>query len=326
MQLFHRMRRWLLFSLVAIASAHAQEPYPSKPITLVTPFAVGGGSDLVTRILADSMRKTLGQSVVVQNIVGAGGVVGTQYVAHARADGYTLLLHHIGMATAPALNKNLQFDPQQSFEPIGLFADTPMIIAGGKHFPPSNAKQLAEHLRQHGDKVTWASSGEGSATHLCAAMFQALAGGNATMVQYKGAAPALVDVQAGRIDLLCDASSTIVPHIQSGGVKGYVLAGPQRLQSLPDLPTGTEIGMADLNVSAWFGLYAPAKTPKPVLDRLVAALAAANQDPQSHQRLARIETVAFDSSKANPATLRDLLARQTTLWTDMVRKLGIPAR
>lgn len=317
---------WLLSAWFVCCSALAQESYPSRSITLVTPFAVGGGSDLVTRVLADALRKNLGQSVVVQNVVGAGGVVGSQSVAQAKPDGYTLLLHHTGLATAPALYKNLQFDPQKSFEPIGLFADTPMVIVGGRDFPPKTLAELIEHLRTHKDGVTWASSGEGSATHLCAILFQSLVGAKVTMVQYRGAAPALLDVQAGRVNLLCDAASGVVPHIHSGSVKAYLLAGPRRVQSLPNVATAQELGMTGLNVSASFGLYAPAKTPKPIIDRLAVALQAATEDPQTQLRLARLDTLIFDSSHARPDVLRETLSRQVTLWTDVIQKMGVQAK
>ena len=316
-----RLLQLLIGSLVC-AWASAQDVFPSKTVTLVTPFAAGGGSDLLTRVLADAMRKSLGQTVVVQNIVGAGGVVGAQSVAQAKPDGYTLLLHHIGMATTPALFKSLQFDPQHSFEPVGLFADTPMVIVGGKDFAPDNMKQLVEYVKEHKDKVTFASSGEGSATHLCAIMFQTLVGTKVTMVQYRGAAPALLDVQAGRVNLLCDTAS-IAPHIHSGSVKAYVLTSTKRLPSLPNLPAAAELGMDGLSISAWYGLYAPAKTPTAVIDRLSAALRGATQDPPTQERLAKMETLSFEPAQANPEALRNHLSQQVKLWTNIIQGTGI---
>jgi tripartite-type tricarboxylate transporter receptor subunit TctC len=302
------------------ATAKAQDAYPSKPITLVTPFAVGGGSDILTRVLADALRKNLNQTVVVQNIVGAGGVVGSEAVAKAEPNGYTLLLHHIGMATAPALYKDLRFDPMKSYEHVGLFADTPMVIVAAKSFAPNNFAELVDYVKKHRDRVTFASSGMGSATHLCAMLFEQLVAVPVTHVQYKGAAPALIDVQGGRVDLLCDVTAGITSHIQGGGVKAFVLTGPRRLESLPALPTSAEAGMPGLNVTAWYGLYAPAGTPKPIIDRLAVALQAATQDPAVAEQLKKMETTLFDARLATPAAHRERLGSQINLWRPIILK------
>lgn len=308
------------FLSLTLGGAHAQDAYPSKPITLVTPFAVGGGSDVLTRILAEALRKNLNQTVVVQNVVGAGGVVGSEHVAKAAPDGYTLLLHHIGMATAPALYKDLRFDPVRNFEHIGLFADTPLVIVSGKGFAPNNFRELVEHVKKNRDKVTFASSGMGSATHLCAMLFEQNVGVKLTMVQYKGAAPALLDVQGGRVDLLCDVTAGITSQIQGGAVKAFVLTGDKRLESLPNLPTSAEAGMPGLNVTAWYGFYAPAGTPKPVIDRLAAALQAATQDPAVAAQLAKMETTLFDAKLATPAAHRERLVSQMNLWRPIIQE------
>jgi tripartite-type tricarboxylate transporter receptor subunit TctC len=305
---------------------HAQDDFPSKGITLVTPFAPGGGSDLVTRVLADGLQNALGQSVVVQNVSGAGGVVGSQFVARAKPDGYTLLLHHIGMATAPALFKDLQLSPLNSFEDIGLFADMPMIIVSGKEFPPKNMAELISYVKAKKTDVTFASSGAGSATHLCALMFESLVGEKVTMVQYRGAAPALIDVQSGRVDLLCDVTGGIVPHITSGSVKSFVITGSTRLKSIPELPTTDELELKGLDVSAWYGLYAPSGTPKPVVERLSQALQAVVKNLTVQERLAKMETFVFDAHSATPEAHRKKLTEQIKLWTDVIRKAGISAQ
>jgi tripartite-type tricarboxylate transporter receptor subunit TctC len=306
--------------LAACFSAGAQEPYPSKPITLVTPFAVGGGSDILTRVLADALRKNLNQTVVVQNIVGAGGVVGSEAVAKAEPNGYTLLLHHIGMATAPALYKDLRFDPMKSYEHIGLFADTPMVIVAAKSLAPNTLAELVDYAKKRRDPITFASSGMGSATHLCAMLFEQVLGKPVTHVQYKGAAPALIDVQGGRVDLLCDVTAGITSHIQGGAVKAFVLTGPKRLETLPGLPTSTEAGMPGLNVTAWYGLYAPAGTPKAIVDRLSVALQAATQDPGVAEQLKKMETTLFDAKSATPEALRERLGSQIMLWRPIILK------
>jgi putative tricarboxylic transport membrane protein len=313
----------LLSALLPLAAA-AQEAYPTKPITLVTPYAAGGGSDVVTRVLADELRRQLGQPVAVQNITGAGGNIGTAKVAQAAPDGYTLLLHHVGMATAPALFQNPGFDPIKSFEPIGMFADIPMLLVASKDVPAKDMKELLDWVREKGDQVAFASSGQGSATHLCAIMFQQLAGANVTMVQYRGAAPALADLQAGRVQLLCDGPQAVSGLVRTGAIKAYVLISPRRLESLPDLPTTGELGMQAMDVSLWYGLYAPAGTPRPIIERLATALQGANGSPETRGKLNGMEILVFDSKDATPGVLRDKLASQVALWSRVIREARIP--
>ena len=319
---------WAVFGLLAgvlsLAPAGAQEAYPNRTITLVTPYAPGGGSDIVARVLADALRRQLNQTVAVQNVSGGGGNIGTQTVARATADGYTLLSHHIGIATAPALFQNPGFDPLTSFEPVGLFADMPMILVGHRGLRASTMAELLALVREQGDAVTFASSGQGSATHLCAILLQQVAGRNVTMVQYRGAAPALSDLQAGRVQLLCDVTAGIVSHIQSGAVRAYVLTGARRLASLPELPTTEELGLQRMDISAWFGLYAPAGTPRPVVQRLSAALQAAVRDPEIVARLAQMDTLVFAPAQATPEAHRERLQAQVALWTEVIRNAGIP--
>jgi tripartite-type tricarboxylate transporter receptor subunit TctC len=313
----------LLSALMPLVAA-AQESYPTKPITLVTPYAPGGGSDVVTRVLADELRRQLGQPVTVQNISGAGGNIGAAKVAQAAPDGYTLLLHHVGMATAPALFKDPGFDPIKSFEPIGLFADIPMLLVANKEVPAKNMKELLAWVREKGDQVTFASSGQGSATHLCAIMFQQLAGANVTMVQYRGAAPALADLQAGRVQLLCDGPQAVSGLVRTGAIKAYVLLSARRLDSLPDLPTTGELGMEAMDVSLWYGLYAPAGTPRAVIDRLAKALQGANGSTETRGKLNGMEIVVLDSKDATPEALRDRLGSQVALWGRVIREARIP--
>jgi len=266
---------FVLGALLA-GSAMAQDGYPAKPITLVMPYAVGGGADLMARALADSMRRTLGQPVTVANIVGAGSTIGSRQVAQSAPDGYTLLMNHIGLSTAPALFKNLQFDPVKGLEPIGLFSEIPMLVVAGKGFPPNNARELADYLRKHQDKVTVASSGMGSGTHLCAMLLEKAVGAKVTMVQYKGSAPAYQDIITGRVDLMCDSTGGSVAQVKGGNVKAFVVTGSKRLTSLPDIPTPSEVGLNELSLmTVWYALWAPAGTPKPIIDRLSGALQAA---------------------------------------------------
>jgi tripartite-type tricarboxylate transporter receptor subunit TctC len=306
------------------ASATAQDNYPAKPITLVLPYAAGGGADLMARVLAESMRKTLGQAVTVSNIGGAGGVVGARQVANAAPDGYTLMLNHVGLATAPALFKNLQFDPLKSYEHVGLFSEIPMLIVAGKNFPANNVKELIDYVHKNKEKVTFASSGMGSGTHLCAMLFEKAIGTGVTMVQYKGSAPAYVDVQSGRVDLLCDSTGGSVAQVKGGGVKAFLVTGNKRLESLPGVPLPAESGLKELALmTVWYGLFAPAGTPRTIIERLSAALQVAIKDPAIAAQLASWDATLVDPKQAVPGALAERVSSQITLWTQIIQSAGI---
>lgn len=318
-----------LFAFLAVLpivwAARAEEPYPGKPITLITPYAPGGGSDFLTRVLAEALHQRLRQIVLVQNIGGAGGALGSMQAAKARPDGYTLLLNHIGMATIPLLYKKLNFDPLASYEFIGLFAEAPMVILARKDFAPKTFAELVTYAKAHREKLTMASSGMGSATHLCALLFQEALGVPITMVQYKGAGPAVVDVRAGQVDLICDLPTTTSSMIRSGDLRAYVLTAPKRMASLPDVPTAAEVGMPSLNVGAWYGFYAPLGTPKSVIEILNRALRDIVQDKAVAEQLEKIETYLLPLDQATPEAHRAKLASQIELWRPIVEKTGIQA-
>ena len=312
--------------VVLFNTASAQDTYPSaKAITLVTPFAAGAGSDILTRILGEFLRKNLGQQVVVQYTAAAGGTVGSRFVANAAPDGYTLLLHHVGMSTAPALYKELlQFDPVKSFEPIGLFAASPYMLLANKDFPPNTLKEAVDYVRKNKDKINFGTAGVGSGGHLCALLFEQAIDLKITQVQYKGASLALQDLLGGRLDMMCDSPPPILAHIRAGNLKAYIVMGGRRLDSLPSVPTATEAGLPTLDLmSIWYGLYAPAGTPKPIIERLSLALQAANRDTEIAALLAKLETTVFDPSRATPAALRDQLKSQIELWTPIILKANV---
>lgn len=315
----------LLFALLLAGPVLAQEAYPNRTITLITPYAAGGGSDFLTRTLAEALKTRLNQTVVVQNVAGAGGAVGSMQAAKAKADGYTLLLNHIGMSTIPLLYKKLNFDPLVSYELIGLFAEAPMVILARKDFAPKDFAELVAYAKANREKLTMASSGMGSATHLCAMLFQEALGVPLTMVQYKGGAPAMVDVRAGQVDLICDLPTTTSSHIRSGDVRAYVLTATRRMNSLPDVPTAAEVGMPSLNVGAWYGFYAPAGTPRPVIDVLNGALRDVVQDRAVARQLEKIETYLLPLDQATPEAHRHKLASQIELWRPIIEKAGIQA-
>lgn len=310
--------------LMLAGSVSAQESWPNKPISLVLPYAVGGGADLMARSLAESMRKTLGQPVNVLNVAGAGSVLGSRQVANAAPDGYTLLMNHMGLATAPALYKNLQFDPVKSFEHIGLYAEIPMLIVAGKDFPANNAKELIEYVRKNKDKVTMASSGMGSGTHLCAMLFEKAVGVKVTMIQYKGSAPAYMDIQSGRVDLMCDSTGGSVAQVKGGGVKAFMVTGNKRIQSLPNVPYSAEAGLKDLGLmTVWYGLFAPAGTPRPIVERLSAAMQAAVRDPVVAKLMDNWDATLYEPKYAVPAAMHDKMSSQVEMWTRLIQNAGL---
>jgi len=321
------MRRIAAFLFAALISfpVLAQEAYPSRPITLITPYAPGGASDFLTRTLAEALKTRLNQQVLVQNVPGAGGAIGSVQASKAKPDGYTLLLNHIGMSTIPSLYKKMNFDPLVSFEFIGLFAEAPMVILSRKDFGPQNFAELVAYAKANKEKLTFASSGMGSATHLCAMLFQEAVGVPVTMVQYKGAAPALLDIRSGQVDLLCDLPTTNSGAIRSGDLRAFVLTASKRMQTLADVPTAAEVGMPSLYIGAWYGLYAPLGTPKPVLETLNKALRDVVSDKTVAAQLEKIETELLPVDQATPAAHRQKLTSQIDLWRPIIEKAGIQA-
>ncbi|MEA2975371.1 MAG: hypothetical protein QOF19_891 [Alphaproteobacteria bacterium] len=275
----------LLLLLSPTLPALGQE-YPSRPITLVVPFSAGGPGDVIARLLGSSMSATLKQPLVIENVVGAGGTIGTNRVAKAAPDGYTLLLMHVGQATAPALYAKLPFDPVGDFAPIGMVTDVPMILVARPNFPAKDLKELVAYVRAQGDKLTYGNVGLGSASHLCGLMFMSAIETRLTAVYYKGGGPALNDVIAGHIDIYCDPATGPTPYIQAGTIPGYAITGKQRVPTLPNLPTSAEAGVPAFDVTTWYGMYAPRDTPKPIVDALVDALQKALKDPALINRFA----------------------------------------
>ncbi len=321
----HRIAALAFAALFAAFPAAAQEAYPSRPITLIVPYAAGGGSDFLGRVLAEGLRARLNETVVVQNVGGAGSVVGSMQVAKAKPDGYTLLINHMGLSTVPALYKKLNFDPLASLETIGLFAEAPMMIMARKDFPPRTLQELVAYVKANRDKLTVASSGMGSVTHLCAMLFQREIGVPLTVVQYKGAGPAVIDVRSGQVDIICDLPTTTSGLVRSGDLRAYVLTAPKRMRSLADVPTAAEAGMPGLDIAVWFGLYAPKGTPQPIIDTLAKALRGTVQDPAIAAQLEKNETNVEPADQATPQAHRAKLASQIELWTPIIEKAGIQA-
>ena len=309
--------------LLLTGTANAQK-YPDKPISLVVPFAAGGPTDTIARLLATNMSKTLGQTVVVENVAGAGGTIASAKVAKSKPDGYTIYIHHMGMATAQALYDKLPYDPLKDFEYIGQVADVPMVLLGSKNFPPNNFKELEAYIRANKDKVTMANAGPGAVSQLCGLIFQSRLGVRVTTVPYKGTGPALTDLVGGQVNILCDQTTQTIPFIKDGKVKVYGVTTPKRLSALPNVPTLDEQGMKGFDVKVWHGIYAPLGTPKPVLEKLNAALKKALTDPDLKARLDSSNIDIVPVSKQNGESLKAHLDAEINRWGPIIRKANIP--
>ncbi len=312
-------------SLAALAWPVAAQDFPTKPIAMIVPFAAGGPTDVVARLIAQSMSVTLKQTVIVENVGGAGGTIGAAKAAAAKPDGYTLFLHHIGHSTAPGLYRKLPYDSVKDFEPIGLVTDVPMTIISKKDFAPKDMKELIAYIKANKDKVTYANAGVGSASHLCGMLLMSAIQADLTTVPYKGTAPAMNDILGGQVDFMCDQTTNTTGQIKGGKVKAYAVTTLTRVPSLQEIPTANESGLPGFDLAVWHGLYAPKGTPKPVIDKIGAALQIALQDPTVKTRFAELGTEPVTAAQATPDALRKKLASQIDLWTPIIKKAGVYA-
>ena len=321
-----KLKKLLVASLAAFTwGAMAQANWLDKPVTLVVPFAAGGPTDIVARMLAVPMSKSLGQSVIVENAVGAGGTIAATKVARSAPTGNTLFLHHMGMATAPALYKKLSFDPLKDFEYLGQVVDVPMTLLARKDFPANNFQELEAYLKVNKSKVSMANAGLGAVSHLCGLIFQSQIGVELNTIPYKGTGPAMNDLLGGQVDLLCDQTTTTVPLIKDGRVKVYGVTTLKRLAALPNVPTLDEQGLKGFDVKVWHGLYAPKGTPAPVLDKLNAALRVALADPVVKQRLTDLSSDIPALDKISPLGLKTHLEAEIAKWAPVIKSAGVYA-
>ena len=311
-------------SVFFVAAAAAQD-YPTHAISFVVPFAAGGPTDTVTRLIAQSMTKTLGKTVVVENVGGAGGTIGVGKVAAAKPDGYTLLLMHIGISTAPSLYRSLPFDPTKDLDPIGLVTNVPMTVIGNKDFPPKDMKELVAYVRANKDKVTYANAGVGAASHLCGMLLMTAMQTDVTTVPYKGTAPAMTDLIGGQVNFMCDQTTNTTPQIKGGKVKAYAVTTKSRLKTMPEVPTVDESGLKGFEVTVWHGVWVPHGTPKTVIDKLTKALQAALKDPTVVQRFEELGTEPVAQDQATPAALGAHLKSEIAKWAPIIKKAGIYA-
>jgi tripartite-type tricarboxylate transporter receptor subunit TctC len=315
----------LFGATLVLAQGALAQTYPTKPVTMMVPYAAGGPTDTVARVTAQAMTKPLGQTVLVENRPSNGGILAPELVKNARADGYTILIHHIGMATIPALYRSLRFNPIEDFEPIGLINDVPMTIIARHDFPAKDFKEFLAYIKANKAKVTLANAGVGAASHLCGMLFMSAIQTDVLTVPYKGTAPAMNDLLGGQVDMMCDQTTNTTSQIKSGKVKVYAVTSPKRVPSLPDVPTLDELGVKGSNVGIWHALYAPKGTPKPAIDKLSAALQEALKDDTVKKRFADLGAEAYPVDRATPAALAAHLKSEINKWGPIIKKAGVYA-
>ena len=306
----------------AVAAVASAQQYPTHNLYMLVPFAAGGPTDTVARVVAQAMLKPMGQTVIVDNRPSAGGILAPEAVKNAKPDGYTILIHHIGMATTPALYRQLRFNPLTDFEYIGLINEVPMTIIANEKVPAKDLKEFLAYLRANKDKVSYANAGIGAASHLCGMLFMSAIQLDLLTVPYKGTGPAMNDLLGGQVTFMCDQTTSTTSQIKSGKVKAYGLTSAKRVASLPDLPTLQEQGLKGADVGIWHGLYAPKGTPKPVLDKLVSSLQAALADAEVQKRFADLGAVIYGKERQTPAALEAHLKAEIAKWAPLIKKAG----
>lgn len=312
-----------IFAATALAAAvGAQAQYPNKSVVLVVPFAAGGPTDTLARTLGIAMSKQLKQSILVENVGGAGGNIGVNRVVRASPDGYTVLVHHIGMSTSPALYRKLDYNPLTDLEYIGLIADVPMTLIARANFPANNLKEFISYVKTNKDKLSLANAGLGAASHLCGLMLMSKMEADVLTVPYTGTAPAMTALLGGQVDFLCDQTTNTTGQIQAGKVKVYGVTTLKRVASLPNIPTLDEQGMKGFEVAVWHGMYAPKNTPKAALDTLVKGMQEALKDDALKASLAKLGTEPVPQNRATPEYLRTFLKAEIDKWGPVIKKAG----
>jgi len=314
------VRRSFLLGLVFFCASAWADTYPSRTITLVVPFAANGPTDTISRSVGGAMSKHLRQPLVIENVGGAGGTVGAAQVAQADPDGYTMLMYHIGMATAPALYPKLPFDPLRDFEFIGEVTDVPMTLVARPDFPAQTFKETVAYVKANRSKVNLAHAGSGSASHLCGLLLMAAIEVDLKTVAYKGTGPAMDDLLAGKVDLMCDQTTNTTIQIRAGKVKPLGITTARRIVSLPGIPTLQEGGLKDFQVAVWHALFVPKGTPPAVVKRLTEALHAALQDSGVKARFNDLGTDPVPLEKATPQYVRQHLSAEIKRWEPIIKR------
>jgi tripartite-type tricarboxylate transporter receptor subunit TctC len=314
----------MLATTLALACSAALA-FPTKPVTIVVPYAPGGSTDVLARVLADAMTRDLGQQVIIENSAGAGGTIGTARVVRAQNDGYTLLLHNMGIATAPALYDKLGFDVKKDLEPVALAGDVPMILVRNKNFAPATLADFVKHMKSKPGEVKFSHAGIGATSHLCAMLLNQTAGTTVTMVPYRGTGPALQDLIAGNVDVICDQPVATGPHIRAGMLKPYAMATRERLATMPEVPTFSEAGLPGFELAVWHGVYAPRSTPPAVVERLNKAVRVAFSEPALVKRLNDMGVVIPQGDRLKPEALRLHTASEIKRWDPIIKAAGAKA-
>jgi tripartite-type tricarboxylate transporter receptor subunit TctC len=292
--------------------------YPEDNIEVIVPFSAGGPTDTVTRMVAEPMSQDLGVQIVVQNVDGAGGTVGAGQAAAAEPDGYTVLMHHIGMSTAPALYPDLAYDPVADFKTVGLVTEVPMTIIARSDFEPETFEDFVTYVQENADTVTMAHAGEGSASNLCGLLLTNALGVEVTEVPYDGTGPAMTELVGGQVDFMCDQTTNTTGQITGGKVKAYAVTTPERIEALPDLPTTAEAGQPDILVTVWHGLYVPAETPDEIVSTLTESLQVALADQTVIDQMADLGTAPVSEEQATPEAHTELLEEQIGTWGEII--------
>jgi tripartite-type tricarboxylate transporter receptor subunit TctC len=314
-----------LFAIAALALAGSALAWPDKPVTIVVPFAAGGPTDKVARDLAVALQKNLNnQAMVIDNVGGAGGTLGAAKAAKAAPDGYTFLLHHIGMATSPALYRTLPYKTLDDFEYLGMVNEVPMTIVGRSTLPANSYAELAKWLEANKGKINLANAGLGAASHLCGLLFQQALKIDMTTIPYKGTAPAMTDLLGGQVDLMCDQTTNTTTQIESGKIKAFAVTSskPLTTPALAKLPTLDSQGMKGFNVTVWHGLYAPKGTPKPILDQMNAALKKALVDPAFAKSMESLGAVMVTDARTSPAEHKKFVEAEIAKWGPVIKAAG----
>jgi tripartite-type tricarboxylate transporter receptor subunit TctC len=307
-------------SLPLLSRIAPAQNYPSRTITVVVPFAAGGPTDVVARIVGEHMSRTLGRQIVIENVVGAGGTTASTRVMRAQPDGYTLEMGHMGThAASVALYPNLAYKPDVDFEPIGVAAGTPIVILARKDFPPKELKEFADHVKANEAKLNLAHAGVGSVAHVTGALLNSLIGVKPTQVPFNGTGPAMNALVGGQVDYMCDQIPNVVSQVQGGTVKAYAIATAQRNPALPNLPTTKEAGMPEFEVSAWNALFAPKGTARAILDKLSDALDRALSDDRTRARLLELGSDIPDAPRRGQEALRSLVKREIERWNSVLK-------
>ncbi|ABC82019.1 uncharacterized protein UPF0065 [Anaeromyxobacter dehalogenans 2CP-C] len=325
----HRMTRTAarlavpVLAALALAAAPARAAYPERPITMIVPFAAGGPTDVVARIVAEHMSRTLGQQVVIENVAGAGGTTGILRASQAAPDGYTIMMGHMGThGAAPAVYPDLKYDPRKDFAPIGLAAGTPIVVVARKDFPAKDFKEFVAKVKADSEKLNEAHAGVGSVSFTTCSLFNSLLGAKPTRVVYRGTGPALNDLVAGQVDYMCDQIVNLVPQIQAGTIKAYAVALPERSPALPDVPTTKEGGLPEFQVTAWNAVFAPKGTPPAVVKRLSQALLAALDDAATRKRLLDLGGDLSNTAARTPEGLQKLVESEVARWNKVLKATG----